>query len=350
MIKGSIYSMETNDDKVDSTKNPDDFDSNDFSSEIKEAVKQFLEEIKNNASDTLQENNEEIGDFKRRVNNFWKKPLDLLDLLLIYSRQMGSKFNKEMRIPAEKEKDYVFLALIRLHAKACLVSQEIAILMKHGYASGAHARWRSLHEIVVTALFIKEHGNEVAERYLNYRGIESYYAMKQYKEYSAKLRCEPLKEEEEKDTINLKNSLIEKYGESFENLYGWASKELNKSRPKFADIEKAVGTEYMRPYYKMASNAIHAESNGTFFNIGLSKSAEEKILLAGPSDSGLADPGSGTAVSLNLINAILITSRPTAENLIILQATSLLVDEVDESFLKAHKFIEEQPEGKALHI
>ncbi|AKB33046.1 hypothetical protein MSSIH_2356 [Methanosarcina siciliae HI350] len=342
--------MKTDDSDTNNKKNQDYLDLFNIPSEVKEAINQFHEEIINNASETLRENDEEIENFKKRVNSFWKKPLNLLDLLLIYSRQMGSKFNKEIRATAEKENDYVFLALIRLHAKACLVSQEIAILMKHGYASGAHARWRSLHEIAVTALFIKEHGNEIAERYLNYRGIEAYYATKQYKEYASRLRYEPLQEEEERDAINLKNSLIEKYGESFENLYGWASKELNKSRPRFADIEKAVGTEYMRPYYKMASNAVHAESNGTFFNIGLSKSAEEKILLAGPSDSGLADPGSGTAVALNLINAILITSRPTAENLIILQATSMLVNEINEAFLEAHKFIEEQTEGKALSI
>lgn len=342
--------MKTDGSKTNSMKNQEYLDLFNIPSEFKEAIKQFLEEIKNNASDALQENNEEIEDFKRRINNFWKEPLDLLDLLLIYSRQMGSKFNKEMSTIAEKENDYVFLALTRLHAKACLVSQEIAILMKHGYASGAHARWRSLHEIAVTASFIKEHGNEVAERYLNYRGIEAYYSMKQYKEYAAKLHCDPLQEEEEKNTINVKNSLIKKYGESFGNLYGWASEELNKERPKFTDIEKAVGFEHMRPYYKMASNAVHSESNGTFFNIGLSQSDKEKILLAGPSDSGLADPGSGTAVSLNLINTILITSRPTVENLILLQATSMLVNEINEAFLEVHKFIEEQTERKALPI
>lgn len=342
--------MKTDDSNTNNKKNQDYLDLFNIPSEVKETINQFLEEIKNNALDTLQENNEEIEDFNRRVNNFWKKPIDLLDLLLIYSRQMGSKFNKEMRMPAEKENDYVFLALIRLHAKACLVSQEVAILMKHGYASGAHARWRSLHEIAVTSLFIKEHGNEVAERYLNYRGIEAYYAMRQYKEYAAKLHCEPLQEEEEKNTTNAKNSLIEKYGESFGNLYGWASKELNKPRPKFTDIEKAVGSEHMRPYYKMASNAVHAEPNGIFFSIGLSKEDEDKILPAGPSDSGLAAPGSCTAVSLNLINTTLITSKPTVENLIILQATSMLVTEINEAFLESYKFIEEQTEGKALPI
>ncbi len=106
----------------------------------------------------------------------------------------------------------------------------------------------------------------------------------------------------------------------------------------------------MRPYYKMASNAVHADSKGTFFNIGISEFDEEKILLAGPSDSGLADPGSGTALSMNLINSTLIISRPTAENLILLQATSMLVNEINEAFLEAHRFIEEQTEGKALHI
>ncbi|WP_292388896.1 DUF5677 domain-containing protein [Methanosarcina sp. UBA5] len=350
IAEGSTHNMKTDGSYTNNKENQDYLDRFNIPSEVKEAINQSHEEIINNASDTLQGNNEEIENFKKRVNNFWKKPLDLLDLLLIYSRQMGSKFNKEMRTPAEKESDHVFLALTRLHAKACLVSHEIAILMKHGYSSGAHARWRSLHEIAITALFIKEHGNEVVERYLDYRGIETYYAMTQYKKYAAKLHYEPLQEEEEENAINLKNFLIKKYGESFEHLYGWASKELNKPRPKFTDIEKAVGSEHMRPYYKMASNAVHAEPNGTFFNIGLSKADEEKILLAGPSDSGLADPGSGTAVSLNLINTILITSRPTVENLIILQATSMLVNEINEAFLEAHKFIEEQTEGKALPI
>ncbi|WP_048051392.1 DUF5677 domain-containing protein [Methanosarcina soligelidi] len=196
--------MKTDDSNTNNKKNKDYLDLFSIPSEVKEAINQFHEEIINNASDTLQENNDEIENFKKRVNNFWKKPLDLLDLLLIYSRQMGSKFNKEMRTIAEKENDYVFLALTRLHAKACLVSQEIAILMKHGYASGAHARWRSLHEIAVTALFIKEHGNEVAEQYLNYRYIESYYAMRQYKVHAKKLNYEPLEEEEE-NTTNVKN-------------------------------------------------------------------------------------------------------------------------------------------------
>lgn len=334
--------METDDDKVDSIKNLDDFDSNNFSSEIKEAAKQFFKEIINNAPDTLQKNNREMKEFKEIVNELWKDPLDLLELFLILSKEAGAQFNRENRPIASEQNDYVFEALTRLHAKACLIGGEIITLMKNGYASGAHARWRSLHEIGVTALFIKERGNDVAERYLNYRYIEAYYAMKQFKEYATKLHYEPLQEDEERNFINVKNSLIKKYGESFENSYGWASKELNKPRPRFTDIEKAAGIDHMRPYYKMASNAIHADSNGIFFNIGLHKSNEEKILLAGQSYLGFADPASGTALSLNLTNVALLNSRPTVKNLIFLDATSILVEEINETFLSVHKYIEDE--------
>lgn len=309
------------------------------SEEFQKAIKELLEKFEN-ASDILQKNNEEAEAFKERVNELWKEPFDLLEFFLILSIDAGAKFNRENRQLASEQNDYVFEALTRLHAKACLIGQEIITLMRNGYASGAHARWRSLHEIAVTASFIKEHGNEVAERYLNYRHIEAYYAMRQYNKYATQLHYEPFQEDEERNFINVKNSLIKKYGESFENPYGWASKELKKSRPRFTDIERAAGIDHMRPYYKMASNDVHADPNGVFFNIGLHKSKEEKILLAGPSNLGFADPGSGMAVSLNLINTTLLASRLTVESLIFLHVMSFLVEEINEAFLNTHKFIE----------
>jgi hypothetical protein len=43
-----------------------------------------------------------------------------------------------------------------------------------GYASGAHARWRTLHEIAVVALFIAQEDNSTAERYVHHRFVKSY--------------------------------------------------------------------------------------------------------------------------------------------------------------------------------
>ncbi len=80
-----------------------------------------------------------------------------------------------------KEGDFVFDVVIRLHARACQIASEVLKLLKSGFADGAHARWRSLHEVAVVALFIHKHGNDVAEKYLLHDVVESYRAATQYR-------------------------------------------------------------------------------------------------------------------------------------------------------------------------
>ncbi len=71
------------------------------------------------------------------------------------------------------ENNHVFFVLTRSHARACQIAREILTLIKNGYADGAMARWRALHEISVISSFIAKHGNEVAEKYLLHSNIES---------------------------------------------------------------------------------------------------------------------------------------------------------------------------------
>src|SRR5258706_14886357 len=46
----------------------------------------------------------------------------------------------------------------------------------------------------------------------------------------------------------------------------------------------------MRPYYKMASYPVHASAKGLTFTLG--KIGSYDLMPAGPSNAGLADPGS----------------------------------------------------------
>jgi hypothetical protein len=328
------------DNQKDCTSNLEDFDSSHLSSKIEEEAKQFYNKIKGDAPNTLNRNNGIVEDFKKRVGNFWKKPLDLLDLYVMYSLAAGSKFNKEMWTTAEQEKDYVFIALTRLHAKACLISQEVLTLMKNGYASGAHARWRSLHEIAVTGSFIKKHGNEVAERYLFYSYIEVYNLFKDYLKDNDLYQnhCDTLgytpydSIEDMKKAEIMKEKLCsdDKFSKPFGSGHGWAAKALGKRPCNFKEIEKDVGLDHIRPFYDMANHFVHAGPKGISFNIGISDLHTEKVLLAGPSDSGLADPGSNMVVSLHKINENLLTSRPTEENHIFMRAMGLLLTEINE--------------------
>ena len=58
------------------------------------------------------------------------------------------------------------------------------------------------------------------------------------------------------------DKLKEQFGDDFRHDYGWAAKALDRSRVSFADIEEAVRLDYMRPYYRAASEQVHASARG----------------------------------------------------------------------------------------
>ncbi|HTL01861.1 MAG TPA: hypothetical protein VL243_06525, partial [Vicinamibacterales bacterium] len=67
---------------------------------------------------------------------------------------------------------------------------------------------------------------------------------------------------------------------------------------------------------------------------------DQQMLLAGPSDLGLADPGHGTAISLSQITLTLLTMKPNIDRLVICQILSRLEHEVGEAFIAAHQSLE----------
>jgi hypothetical protein len=63
--------------------------------------------------------------------------------------------------------------LIRLLVRAWQVTDEILCLLENGFADGAMARWRTLHEIHVVAAVLMRHGESITERYLAHQAVES---------------------------------------------------------------------------------------------------------------------------------------------------------------------------------
>jgi len=53
--------------------------------------------------------------------------------------------------------------LARLYGRACQIGRKIELLLSNGFADGAEARWRTLHELTVVACFIYKHGEETAK-------------------------------------------------------------------------------------------------------------------------------------------------------------------------------------------
>jgi hypothetical protein len=89
----------------------------------------------------------------------------------------------------------------------------------------------------------------------------------------------------------------------------------------------------------MASHNVHANPKGVFFKLGLMN--EVDILLSGPSDAGLADPGHSTAISLIQVSSALGSIKPTLDSLVILRILAQLEDNVSEAFMSANQRLEE---------
>lgn len=289
----------------------------------------------------LKAHRKDMKSFEKRLRYDWKKPFDLFETFLVLAFKAGNEFNNEFRKDKTEKENYVLEALTRLHARACQIAYEIQVLIKSGFADGAHARWRSLHEIAVVASFIKTHGNEVAERYLLHDNIESFKSASLYNKYYEILGDEPISQNEYDSIKAVRDELITRFGNAYKNNYGWAASALNKEDPNFCDIEENSGLDHLRPYYKLASHNVHANPKGVMFRLGLLGNTRN-ILLAGPSNYGFTDPAQGTAFSLGLVTVTLLTSRPTIDNLVVSNILLKLETQIGEQFFIIQKEIEDR--------
>jgi hypothetical protein len=274
-----------------------------------------------------------VAGFRMRLRQRWGKPIRLLKLLVGISRELGEHVNVALR-QEPGERPHLIEVVTRLHARSCSVGEEVIALLEGGFADGAMARWRTLHEIAVTASFICEHGEELAERYMLHQVVESKRAMDAYATCQPKLGYEPLTDAEVDATERAFAAVIARFDEEFGKPYGWAVPHLQHPKnAKFDEIERTVGLGHMRAHYKLASHGVHANPKGIFFRLGLLR--EEDVLLVGASDAGFADPGHSTAISVLQTSATLGLLRPTIDNLVALKVMMKLVDEIGETFAAA---------------
>ena len=318
-----------------------------FISKVERAVPDIIDEmtailmagLKKDMPAMLKTYRKDMKSFEKRLQRDWKKPFDLFEAFLVLAVEAGDEFNREFRNNTAEKENYVLEALTRLHARACQIASEVLVLLKNGFADGAHARWRSLHEVAVVASFIKTHGNETAERYLLHDSIESYKAASLYQKYYEALGDEPISQDEYDKIKTVRDELIARFGKSYKNNYGWASSALNKNNPTFRDIEENSGLDHLRPYYKLASHNVHANPKGVIFKLGLLGNIQN-ILLAGPSNYGFTDPAQNAVSSLGLITVTLLTAKPTIDNVVLSNILLRFETEIAEEFYKIQKKIE----------
>jgi hypothetical protein len=153
----------------------------------KDAAQRFAIRVVRHGARILRGRRLRAQGFQERLYTRWATPLDHYELCLYIAQNCGDYFNRKFRPNAANKNDYQFEALVRLQAGAVRVAGEVYALLLAGYASGAHARWRTLHEIAVTALFIAHQDRETAERYVHHCFVKSYEDAQHYQKHASRL-------------------------------------------------------------------------------------------------------------------------------------------------------------------
>jgi hypothetical protein len=296
-------------------------------------AKLYLSSITRRDYQGMDERRADLTRFRKNLRARWGRAFDAYERFLAVATEAGDAANRYLRSGKAGNPGARVDAMSRVHARASQVAGEILALLEHGYADGAHARWRTLHELSVVAALLSAHDDELAERYLHHEVVESLRAATQLNEYAPRIGEKPLSKTEFERLTRMGKALQERFGPEFLKPYGWAAKAVGIPNPHFDHLEKAASFDHLRPYYKLASYNVHASSKGTNFRLGLLKPSPD-ILLAGPSNAGLEEAGRFASHSLLTITLSFLTIQTTLDILVYGQLLAMLYDDLDDRFTR----------------
>jgi hypothetical protein len=276
----------------------------------------------------------DISGFRSRMKETWGQPLAKLRMLLTIAREWCGEAHQAADESVPRGQSPLKKLMVRLLVRSCQVTDEIICLLENGFADGAMARWRTLHEIGVVGAVIAKHGKGMAERYIAHQAVESRRAMRKYIDCHKALGYRPLGARTSTRIEKKYRAAIAQYGESFTGDYGWAAHHLKKKRPSFADLEAHVGRGRMRAHYQMGNDNVHAGVKSMYVRLGLL--TDHHGLLAGRSNAGLTDPAQNAAHTLTQI-AVLACLSPKLDDIVAAQVMEGLRDEIPTAFWQADR-------------
>jgi hypothetical protein len=283
--------------------------------------------------------------FERRLRKHWGRALDLFFAVLVCAEEVGATFNTMHRPVAEEHEDLVFEAMTGLHARACRIALEVHRLLAGGFPMGALSRCRTLHELAVTMIVLAEHGRksghlDLAERFLLHSVVMSYQDALVYQENCQALGYEPFIPKDMEEMKRDRDELIERFGSSFKQQYGWASG-IAGAQPSFRELEKVAELAHLRSHYRWASHEIHSDAKGWALNQydrgGIS------YLATGAINTDLADPGHLALISLQQCTCFLLiygSEEVSPHDTLALMAMQTLVDRAGEAFAAGQASVE----------
>lgn len=282
--------------------------------------------------------------FERRLRKHWGTALDRYQILWVCMQEQGGVFN-DRRGP---ENDPLQGALAGIHAKACRVAWEVHTMLEGGLAMGALARCRTLHEMAVIASILVDWQGpapvlipDLAERFTARAAVISYKDALEYQRNATARQVVPFTPSEIADLGRVRDDVVARFGPLIgKKDYGWATGVDGHRAPTFADLESASGLSHLRSYYKGASHEVHADAKGVAANIV--SNGYGQVLLTGPSNMGLADPGQSALISLFQITTSMLVRGGQEfgpSTVIGMQAVQSMLDRACDEFASGERAV-----------
>jgi hypothetical protein len=265
-----------------------------ISETVAAAVAERVEELSRHDRLKLRRERREqrVQQFRERLRQFWLDSLDSFEEFVASCAELGDLVAREYA----KETN-LCAALELLRTRAVQIGWEVHALASAGYADGAYARWRTLHELAVVTEFLRKFGEDVATRYLEHAHIKNRKVIREYNECCTQLGYPPIPETEINSSEDMKNEVVARYGPDFGNEWGWAADACSNSDPSFFDLRRVSGYAHWKAHYGMANHAIHAGPHGVLFRLGHPLNSEP-LPLSGPSLIGIGTPLDAAAGAL----------------------------------------------------
>jgi hypothetical protein len=279
----------------------------------------------------------QMDQFRFNLQARWGKGFDGLRMLIELSRDIGTDFHRRASRSRSLSSAHLNKALSHLHVRAIQIASEIMVLMENGYADGAMARWRTLHEVACVAMVLGDGGEALAERYLAHEIVEAKKGLRQYQQGHPKLGYPPFSKRAAARIERDYAHAISRYGKGFGGDYGWVAAHLGNPRPNFSNIEDAAGRAMMRSHYKMASHNVHASTKGIAYRLG--SLDRNYAVIAGASNVGFVEPGQNLALSLMHITMLLLPTSWTVDKIAQLMALNNLHDRIPRALAQSERAI-----------
>jgi hypothetical protein len=276
-------------------------------------------------------------DVERIVRETWGDALDKLYAIIICCEELARIWNYANVADAEAEDDAMFSAMSSIAVRTIRTALEVHLLLSRGFPGGATARARSIYELAVVARALSTHGpdSDLARRYIGHRWIDQYQWANEYQQRTESTGEDPLPADEVEAIERARVELVARYGQGFDQSYGWAAPLFEGGRLSPARLASTVDMEHGRPDYVAHSHHVHPTALGGELNMEVGGQVASWRL------SGLAEPANSTMVRLAQVLSDTLTHGRTGVvnhyDMLGLSTVFQLVEEAEKAFLDAEQ-------------